>query len=916
MPNHNQLELLTATQASLIDAALTARTLKVAELVKIYWPSADNPKVYSWWNCLADSAYTTPLNAWLGSAPLIPGFIASDNEKAERFHNITRTAALSDDTVQMRFTNYGRVFEELCYKWRGGVKVEIFYFFPTIANDATSTAYSAVSWFVGHLRKADRANEDFVDVTVRSGVRSSHVVVPSRIQGSNCQWYFNGEISGGIPDNPCDYSRHISGTRGTLNSGNPWTSCNHTLNQGTNNCVAIMGDSLSYGGDDYVTESTLIGRGDHKTRSSTVGNEIRLENVPVAYGRFHPKQLHLKRYAKEYSPGEDTQADGTIRTVFAVSEGPIQSITEVKVMDRDLPRTDGLGLETRLGTQQQSPTTYSADMLNLNRTAHFRGDVNPIDPTGVQAQDILGECVVEGRNTINIYAADGSYTQAYTTNRADCMTELLLNQWFGYRMDKARLHLADIVYLRALNSEFNAYVQQRTIQQLIEDICLGAVGGGSPGWFRPFWYNGKWRILPILNTDLTLSDIPQIKSNFGSTRNVIIDQSTKLARLTPDYKDNDEIANSYTVTIHDAQHGNIERPITFNADTDQYTEGSRYGDNSKRRDPKTVAGFGLTTEAEARVLGEFLVKMGPFATGGLLNNCSVTFTICAVSSIGLNLHENKIVKLPTASNDRLQRYKDSDNNQFQYFMVTRMARNSRLELEVTAQAWAKPFWDDFCIDAGGTGSGYVVFPEGNENVIDGIHGVRTKIHAVSGERGATSVTWPSTITDTDVTSDTWIHTIDQLPIGCTYFVGHPSPQFGFRVWDDGSLWNYRLGGIDVYPALSVVAGDTLKVVYESTTPTRKYYINSTLIRTDTAAGTSPAINGFQAFGSSTGPYIGDTSWTVAYAGCTPDYLVQPVGQSGGSVVSGTPGSGTDTFDVLAYQIFDRPDANLQVEIFS
>lgn len=915
MPNHNQLELLTATQASLIDAALTAGTLKVAELVKISWPSTDNPKVYSWWNCLADSVYTTPLNAWLGSVPLIPGFIAQDEIRAECFHNITRTAALSDDSVQMRFVNYGRVFEELCYKWRGGVKVEIFYFFPTIANDATGTAYSAVSWFVGHLRKADRANEDFVDVTVRSGVRSSHVMVPSRIQGSNCQWYFGGDSATLIPDNPCDYDKHTGGTRGT----GVFTSCNHTLNQGTNNCLTIMGDSLSYGGDDYVTESTLIGRGDHKTRSSTIGNEIRLENVPVAYGRFHPKQLHLKRYAKEYSPGEDTQDDGTIRTVFAVSEGPIQSITGVKVMDRDLPRTDGLGLEVRLGTQQQSPTTYSTDMLNLNRTAHFRGDVNPIDPTGVQAQDILGECIVEGRNTINIYAADGTYTQGYTTNRADCMAELILDdKQFGYRMDKARLHLADIVYLRALNSQFNAYVQQRTIQQLIEDICMGGVGGGSPGWFRPFWYNGKWRILPIENSDLTLSDIPQIKGNFGSARNVIIDPQTKLARLTPDYRDNDEIANSYTVTILDAQHGNIERPITFNADTDQYTEGSRYGDNSKRRDPKTVAGFGLTTEAEARVLGEFLVKMGPFCTGGLLNNCSVTFTICAVSSIGLNLHENKLVKLPTASNDRLEHYLDSAGNPFEYFMVTRMARNSRLELEVTAQAWSEPFWNDFCIDAGGTGSGYVVWPEGDGDVIDGPHGVRTKIYSATADRGALSVTWPDTITAANVTADSWTHTIDALPqTGHSYFVGHPSPQYGFRVWYDGSLWNYRLSGIDSYPALTVQVGDTLKVAYESATPTRKYYHNSTLLHTDSTASVNPALNDVQAFCNTTGDYIGDIAWTVAYSGCTPDYMVQPVGQSGGSVISGTPGSGSgQEFSVLYYQVNDIPDPNLEVEVNS
>lgn len=921
MPNHNQLEALTSTQASLIDAALSAGSLKVSELVKIHWPSPDGAKVYSWWNCLADSAYTTPLTAWLAGDPLVPGFIAQDEHKAERFHTITRTADLSDDVVSMRVVNYGRTFEGLCYQHRGGVKVEFFYFFPEIADDAAGTAYSVINWFTGHLRKADSANEDFVNVSVRKGIRSPQVLVPSRVPASNCQWYFNGEHAAGIADNPCDYDRHLAGTRGTLNGGSPWTSCNHTLNQGTNNCLAIMGDSLSYGGDDYTIESTLIGRGDHKTRSTTIGNEIRLENLPVLYGEWHIKQLQLARYAKEYNPSEDNQDQGTIRTVFKVSEGPIQEITEVKVMDRDLPRTDGLGLEVRLGTQRQSATTYSADMLNLNRTAHIRGDVNPVDPTGVQAQDILGECKGKGRNTVNIYAADATYTQAYTYNRADCFTDLLLNQWYGYRMDKARLSLDDVVYLRALSSNFHAYVQQRTVQQLFEDICLAAVGGGSPGWFRPFWYNGKLRILPILNTNLALTDIPQIKSNFGSTRNVIIDPSTKLARIEPFYRDHDEIPTAYTVTINDAQHGSIERPITFNADLDQYKEGSLYGDSSKRRDPRTVAGFGLTTEAEARVLGEFLVKMGPFATGGLMNNCSVTFTICAVSSIGLNLHENKIVKLPTASNDRLEKYTDTDSNQFQYFMVTGMRRTPRLELEVTAQAWAKPFWDDFCVDAGGTASGYVTWPAGDTDAIDGEFGVRTMIYSVTADRGASSYAIPTTINTANVTLARWTHTITALPTdGYSYNVWHESAAIGFKVWYNGQGWIYHGSGVDTttFPANALQVGDTLEVEYDYNGGTeRRYYRhNGTTVHTDTT-GTIDPIAEIAAVCITTGDYIGPISYYVEYSGCTPDYAIQPVGQSGGSVVSGTPGSGSvPPFDVLYWLVNEIPDPVLEVEVNS
>jgi hypothetical protein len=154
-------------------------------------------------------------------------------------------------------------------------------------------------------------------------------------------------------------------------------------------------------------------------------------------------------------------------------------------------------------------------------------------------------------------------------------------------------------------------------------------------------------------------------------------------------------------------------------------------------------------------------------------------------------------------------------------------------------------------------------------------------------------------------------------VGHSYYVGHPSPQYGVRVWYDGQLWIYRYSGIDSYPAGTVQVGDTLKVAYESTTPTRKYYINSTLMSTDTTSVVNPALNDIQAFCNTTGDYIGDIAWTVTYSGCTPDYVVQPVGQSGGSVVIGTPGSGSaQPFSVLYYQVNEIPDLNLEVEVNS
>lgn len=912
--NHNQLELLTSAQQAAIDAALNGRSLKVAELVRIDWPSPDGAKVYSWWNCLSDFAYTTPLTDWLNGKPLIPAFVARDEQKAERFHNIPRTAAIGDDVIQMQFSNYGRVFEELCYTWRGGVRVEVFYFFPEIANAATGKSYTVISWFLGHLRKADRANDDFVDVTVASGFRSPRLIVPSRINGSNCQWYFNGEHAAGIADNPCDYNRHLSGTRGLLNGGSPFTSCNKTKAA----CLERMGDLESYGGDDVVAESSLIGRGGDKTVSRTVGNESRLvEPIPVAYGEGNAKNLQLARYAKEYHPDEDHQDLGSIRTVFKISEGPIQEISNVKVMDRPLPRSGGLGLESRLGVQRQSATTFQPSMLNLNRTAHFRGDINPVDPTGVLAPDIVGSCSFKGRSTVPVYIADGSYTTAYTNNRIDCLIELLTNQWFGYRMDVARINLDDVVYLRAKNSPFDAYVTPRTIQQLVEDICLAGVGDDAPGWFRPFVYNGKWRFLAIEDIDTADPDVPRFKSNFGATRNILFDRGRNVVRLEPSYKDDDDIPNAYTLVIEDKDHGNIERPLTFNADQDQYREGRRFGDNSKRRDPKPAAAFGLTQEAYARNLGEYLVKLGTFCTGGLENNLSIKFSICAVSSTALNLHENKVIFLPTSDNDKLSIYYDSDDQNYEAFLVTSLYRNSRLELEVTAQAWG---FGTLCLNPGGTQSGYVQWPT-DADALDSDLGVRTMVYSTSADRGCSGVTYPDTLDISDVTVYRWTHTITTMPPdGQSYIVSYPNIPLGFRVWYNGLVWIYADSGINstLLPAYSVAVGDKLTLEWDKNggSPVRRYKRNGVTVLTDASPTfvTSPA-NDIGATASATEMYIGPIQWEVTFDGCVSDYAVQPVTQSGGSSTQGNPGTST-TLDILEYQVTGRPEIHLEVEVNS
>lgn len=159
-------------------------------------------------------------------------------------------------------------------------------------------------------------------------------------------------------------------------------------------------------------------------------------------------------------------------------------------MDRSLSRPDGLGLESRLGSQRQSPTTFSPGVGNYNRTAYFRGDLNTIDPRGVKASDIVAECDVEGRDEIRIYTDETTFTTGYTS-LPWCLLDLLTDQRYGHRMDKSRFLMSDFIYLAGKGSAFDADVQgNRSAQQQVYDIRLAG------RWYLPFNYNGKTRILP------------------------------------------------------------------------------------------------------------------------------------------------------------------------------------------------------------------------------------------------------------------------------------------------------------------------------------------------------------------------------------------------------------------------------------
>lgn len=872
MPNHGQLRAITPTQ----ETALNALTKpKYAEIVVVYWPSPDGAKAYGWSNLLADPAYYTPLTTWLAGKPFIPAFVAQNEN--ERFHNITMTSAVGDDVVQMSFSNTLGLFEELCYKWRGGVKVEIFYFYPEV------TGGMAVSQFLGHLRTPDEIDEDFVQITVANGFRSAYLEVPSNPHASNCTAIFGGEFAtvADLDDNPCDYDRHLGGSIGTLNGGSPWTFCEHTKEA----CARIMGEPINalraYRGDDAVVDTTLIGAGDHKTQSTTIGNETRLKQpIPVPYGKILARNLHLLRYAKEINPSEDHQDKGTIRAVFEIGEGPIEGFTKVEMIGRNLPRPDGLGLEKRLGTQRQSPTTFSPNVMSYNRRAHFRGDVNPINPADHDASGITAKAEIVGRNTVRVYSSPTSFTRQWTDLRAWCFFDMMSSKNYGFRLDRARFEIDDIIYLAGKGSRLNRYVTQTSVQQFVYDVCL------SGRWYLPFYFAGKLRILPIEDVDLDETDIP-LFTDTGTGRNIIFDESRGTSTLRASYRDDDKIYNSALISFEDEENEFIERPLTFDNWEQQRRAGLVYGDSSRRKVSLQLSAYGLTNISEVQAFAEYLLSIGEFGSGGILNNLSIEFRIHGWTAEALNLHLNKVIRVLSP---KLTKYKDVEDDTFEFFLVKSLEKTPRGELIVKAQAW----WYNLCESPGGAASGYVKYPADNPNTVDGPEGVATRVQGIDVGNWPTGDGFPSTLDPDNILTQTWSHTILSLPAtGQAYRVGAIVSSDDFLIFPDGSAWVYTASSGILFSAVppgTLTAGSTVGSEYDKNggSPIRRYKVNGVTIHTDTASvGPSPQLRANPQY---EGFLAGAISWSVTYGGCQSSYFASGV-TTGGSTTTSSGGYG-------------------------
>ncbi|HEY0545321.1 MAG TPA: hypothetical protein VGC91_08105 [Pyrinomonadaceae bacterium] len=548
------------------------------------------------------------------------------------------------------------------------------------------------NWW-GHLRTPDNADSETFRCKAAIGFRSPLLPMPRRAFFDTCLAIYGGLLTtlAAIADNDCPVNIHLpGGTIGVLVGGLPQLTCSRKSRAV---CTAHVGDDLSYLGMETPTQTVQIGQsGGGATSYSSRGNASNLKRpLRVVFGRRVVRDMDLLAFIP--TPNTSHPDQGFVQVLFAACEGRIKSMTFCAVNNLTIAAEH---LNTRLGARRQSRTSFGSSpnptgqAANYSGTALFYANYGQVNAGAYGPQNLAGQAIIEGLDEIRVYTTPESYTRKYTTNRAWCLLEMYRNRRWGHGLDDSRFVIQDWIDLAAwcddnwsytdpsgtvysgTRSTLNVDLQDRTTQQVINDTCL--FGRFS----KPFYWQGKIRIVPLKKESL---DGVKEFTDEGNARNICVDDNGK-ALLTRSQIDDIDLPNQLSITFEDAAHQNIERPLSFDDKPAQLKAGRALGDESIRIVEKKYSAFGVTAYNESVRLGNLLLDLGEFDSGGLKNNLRVTFTTFYAET--LDLHPYKVIRVLSR---QLTRYG------FEYFRIMSLKRKPDLKVEIVAQAYPRDYYD-------------------------------------------------------------------------------------------------------------------------------------------------------------------------------------------------------------------------------
>ncbi len=628
----------------------------VYEIVTVYWPQPTGTINYT---CLPldIASNCTALQAQL-TGPIETRFQVGKSAGAgSYFRDVTISSGIADTVVNLDFIdmpdgNNDRKVSELFLLHGEGVKCEIFYYFPDV------DLLASIWW--GHLQSPDSMDGITFKASAASGFRSILLNLPKRNFVPYCIAQYGPAVRTFLGNSlpifsPCPYDRDIGGSNGLLdNNGNPFMSCPKL----ESSCKQRFGDidTLPWLGVDIIAQPNgdVIHHGGN-TVAVTTGNETNLKDpLRVIFGDRTVQSLFLLQFTVDTNV--DHPERGSLTTVFAVCEGPIQNIDLVQVDGTYATATAGR-LQIRLGTIQQSPTHFTTAILTKNYSSTAIIDaIIAGDYRTATYSNITGSAHVQGLADVKAYTADGAVASSNYTNGQNpawALLRCLTDKTWGMGEDLDRVVLQDFVNLATYCNEFvvftdstgntssgtrftfNAELSGRSAQDQIKDICMFR-------WITPpFPFEGKTRVMPLEAE--TLDDSIRFFKDFGEDRNIVWEGSPKRTTMTWKKLSSRNLPNQLTVTFDDADNFNVTRPILINDEPAQIAAGRAFGDSSLRVITKLYSALGATHVGEVTRSANYLIDRGEFDSGGLINPISISFKTHVTDCIGL--HKYSIIKV-------------------------------------------------------------------------------------------------------------------------------------------------------------------------------------------------------------------------------------------------------------------------------
>lgn len=666
--------------------ALTGADRKPAELCVIYWPEPAGAKIYAsamytelpWWPDLADAIET-----YFGEAIPITLTLIPDGTP---FIDLPRAASISDDSINLTFSDLDDEFSDLLMDYGEGLRCEVFGYWPAVDL--------LLSLWRGMLHQPKEMNRDQVKITATSGWRAPQMLVPKRPHATSCPFIFGALLA--TQDEidyhkGCPYNVHIGGDIGVPG----FTDCPRRVKA---DCVERLATEVYWPA--FETRPDPIPNNQTKgpnLLARAIGNESNLNDpIRAVFGERYIKAANLLAFRNETN--NNHPEDGFFAGLFEFGEGPLLALWEFRMMG-ELVGAEHFQL--KLGELGQSPSDWSPDVNSYSGTAHGYGRIQG-EPDNATASDYAASIRALGLKNVRVYSDPNTYAEGYTTNRAWCLLELLANARWGYGDDYPRFGIQSWIDTAAwcdefvtltdangntftgVRSTFNAEVNARAIQQQVKDICTAGRLG------IPFEFEGEVVIVPLKAEDVDDLNIPTFTDE-GTNRNVVYDGAK--SSLSWSVISDETMTNQWTVNFDDASNGGVDTQFIFGDQAQQLRAGRAWGDRSKRVVNKSQAGYGINSAQEAARFGNSLLYLGPLDSGGILNPFSVKFTTWY--SEAFNVQNYKLIKVVNAKLQSrmaayftargLEPYPDAD---FTCFRVMKYTRKGDLRVEIEAQQYA------------------------------------------------------------------------------------------------------------------------------------------------------------------------------------------------------------------------------------